>query len=564
MSEVKLYDPRTWPIFARKQETSLQEMMYRKHMRDLEAMSHMRNVINTPVPFTGSVNQDLAGPAIEYNQEHYELAVRSWQQLHESDLAQIAIKRLITWTIGKGLKIQSEPDDEILKEEGIRNFDKNKFSKSVERRFALWKKSKNVHWGGTMTFDELSAEAETNGIVAGDILVILRVVHGEIKIQHIDGRHVQSPLYGSEWFPNNLPNGHLIIDGVEINDKREHIAYWVKVYALEANMKNFNQPYRFERIEAKNPETGYTMAYLYYGRRYQINSVRGWPLVGAMIEKLTSTSQYSTATLQQAKASAKVDYQSVTKENAVGGGPWTNAAVSGINGRAFDQNNSLGETEDGVSKGSRSIATSLGTVYENPPGTEVKVLENKNPLYFKDFYTVHAEVFFAVCEIPPNVAMSKYDQSFSASRMATGDWQNTLVVKRDAHHTGYIKPIFDLWLDLEILKNKVPASGYVLVRSKNTTAVECYRKCRFVGANVPAVDSVKEATAARMLLGEAGKHLPLNDLENITELIGGGDANENLEQFAKELQMAEKLKIVPLPVVQQVKEKGSNEENAQD
>jgi len=504
------------------------------------------------ISFNGEKNPGAAGPMIDYKPQYAELRVRSWQAMLESDIAQIGMNKLITWVIGKGLKLQSEPVKHVLEEEGIR-FDKNKFTKTFESRFHLWKKSKSVDYSGLKNLDELSTEAERNAVIGGDVLVVLRVIKGELKIQLIDGQHVQSPYYGSEWFPKQLPNGHSLIDGVEINEKREHVAYWVKVYALDASFENLYK-YSFERIPAKGSKTNATMAYLYYGSQYRINNVRGIPLIAACFEKLTNLDLYSAATLKQAQEAAKVDYQVVHDKDSTPATPWAGAAALGQNiFNDANTNNKLPETDDGATLGKTTHITGIGTAWNNSPGSRVETLENKNPLYFKDFYETHTDIFFAVLQMPPNVAMGKYNNSFSASRAAIKDWEHVLMVKRENHYNGFLKPILSLFLDLQVLQNKIQAPGYIVsMKQGNKIVIDCYKNCRFVGANVPHIDPLKEVKAARELLGKAFEFVPLNDVESVTEALGCGDASENIEQGAQELNKAEGLGLKARPIEQAV------------
>lgn len=504
------------------------------------------------ISFNGEKNPGAAGPMIDYKPQYFELRVRSWQAMLESDIAQIGMNKLITWVIGKGLKLQSEPVKYVLDEEGIK-FDKSKFTKSFESRFHLWKKSKTVDYSCLKNLDELCTEAERNAVIGGDVLVVLRVIKGELKIQLIDGQNVQSPYYGSEWFPQNLPNGHSLIDGVEINDKREHVAYWVKVYAVDAKFDNLYK-YKFERIPAKGSKTNTTMAYLYYGSQYRINNVRGIPLIAACFEKLNNLDLYSAATLKQAQEAAKVDYQVVHDKDSSPATPWAGAAALGQNVFNNENTNSkLPVTDDGVTLGKTTHITGIGTAWNNSPGSKVETLENKNPLYFKDFYETHTDIFFAVLQIPPNVAMGKYNDSFSASRAAIKDWEHVLMVKRENHYNGFLKPIVSLFLDLQVLQNKIQAPGYVTARAQgNTIVIDCYKNCRFVGANVPHIDPLKEVNAARELLGKAFEYVPLNDVESVTESLGCGDSSENIEQGAAELTIAEGLGLKARPIEQAV------------
>jgi capsid protein len=501
-----------------------------------------RNIMT--VSFNGEKNVGGAGPMVDYKMDYFGLRARSWAAQIESDIAQIGINRLLTWVVGRGLKPQVEPVTTILNDNGI-TIDQHKFSQTVETRFNLWRNTTMVDYSGMKNLNTLSWDVEKNAMVGGDVLIVLRVKKGALTVQIIDGSNVVSPDYGNEYFPKELANGHSLVDGIEMDEKRQHVAYYVKVYAIDASVNNLFQ-WKFERIEARpKSANGMLMAWLYYGNEYRINNVRGIPLIASCIEKLTKIDEYGDATLNQAKEAAKVDYQVVHNVAADGKAPWAKSTID-----AFDTGgggtNSMPITDDGEQLNKTVHITTIGTAYNNTPGSKIEMLENKNPLYFKDFYTTNADAFFAVISIPPNVAMGSYNDSFSASRAAIKDWEHTLSVKREKHINGFLKPIFNVWFTMQVLTNKIAAPGFIEAFTKsNVEVMQSYMQIRFVGAMVPHIDPLKEVRAAREKLGAAGVNMPLADLENVIESLGGGDANEVLAQFARELKKTNDLKIYP-------------------
>ena len=93
------------------------------------------------------------------------------------------------------------------------------------------------------------------------------------------------------------------------------------------------------------------------------------------------------------------------------------------------------------------------------------------------------------------------------------------------------------------MKNKVQAPGYLVARArKDLMIIESYQCARFVGANVPHIDPVKEVEAERMKLGPGLAHAPLTTLEASTEALNGGDYDTNVEQAKTELELAEDLR----------------------
>jgi capsid protein len=501
--------------------------------------------------YNGEKNVGGVGPMIDYKLDFNGLAIRGWQAMLESDKAQIAIKRLLTWIIGNGFKPQCEPIMSILADEGIK-IEKQKYAKSVEDRWNLFRKLKSVSHDGQQNLNELQLEAEKNSMVAGDMLVILRYIKGQIKIQHIDRMNVQSPYYGSEYFPQALDNGNCIVDGVEINSKREHVAYYVRTYALTSDFNKLFE-YKFERVPAYDTKTGLRRAFIYYADKHRINNVRGIPIISACIEKLKKMEEYSDSVLDQAKEAAKVSYQVVHELNGDGKAPWANNTVRGYNKGIGNDNVQLPVTADGVTTNNTINVTSMGTAYNNTPGSKIEMLQNDNPLYFKEFNETHSNEFFAVMGIPPNVAMGLYNDSYSASRASQMDWLHILLTKREHHKVGYLDYIFAFWLDIKILEGVIQAPGYLLARSQgNDTILQAYRGIRFIGINPPHIDPKKEIEAARLVLGSSFDHVPLDDMESTVERLGLGNYNENIEQASDELKKANNLGIKPIPMEQKV------------
>lgn len=476
--------------------------------------------------YNGETDYGLLGPIYDYSADYNQLRARSWQAFYESDFAQIAVRRLLTWTIGNGLRLQAEPLSVILEAEGypMQKEQRRSFVRLLEAKWNLFTESTDCDWSEQMNYNQLSWEKEKNAIVGGDVLVINHVVKGQLKQQIIDGEHVQSPAYGSEDWPQELENGNRIIDGVEVDRKDRHVAYYVRTAVLKGEMPtNMN----FTRVSAYGKDSKQRIAYLYYGTKYRIGNFRGMPLLSACLQKAKEIDEYSKSTLNQAKNAAKVAYQNVVDKDSESSAPWSKGVVE-----AFDVNkNKLPVTTDGLQVNKVAKIANIGEVFNNAPGNKVEVIENKNPLYFRDYFELHRDSLFAVLEIPPNVAMQMYNDSFSASRAAIMDWAHTLGVKRENHRVGTIKNDYELWFYLEVMTGRLTVKGYII----NETIRKAYHKARFVGANVPHIDPVKEVEAARRKLGKAFDNVPIDDLESITESLGGGNSYENLEQCGEEL-----------------------------
>lgn len=486
--------------------------------------------------FDGEKNLGEIGPALDYILDHETLRVRSWQAYLESDIAQTVLKRYALWVVGKGLRLQSEPIAEVLKSEGV-FLDKDAleaFNEVSEARFKAWSGSNIADYADMESLDKIQANAFINAKIGGDVLVVLRYEEGAVKVQLIDGAHVCSPNTGSQFIVDANTNGNKIVHGVEVDKKGKHVRYYVRKPGTVLN-------YEVYTVEARN-SFGQTMAFMVYGSKYRIDNTRGIPLIATVLESLKKLERYKEATVGSAEERQKIVYQIVHQAFSTGENPLAMqlAKASGFGG----DNDDLPVDVNGNQLANTVAATTNKTAFNMPNGAELKTLESKNELYFKDFYTINIDIVCAAIGIPPNVAMSKYDSNFSASRAALKDWEHTLNVERASFSFQFNRPVYNLWLDIEVMKNKVQAPGYITAfMQSNRTVLDAWRNARFAGANVPHIDPLKEVNAERAKLGDAGKNLPLTTLEAATEALNSGDSDNNMRQYSEELKYAETLDI---------------------
>lgn len=496
--------------------------------------------------FNGEKNLGEMGPIKNYYMDYTALSLRSWQAYIESPEAQTIINKYVTWVIGKGLKLQAEPVKRLLTKNDDSSF--KEFSEDAEARWSVYSNSKTADHTKRNTLNQLEAIAYKNAIIGGDVLVVLRYTKEDtVTVQLIDGAHMDSPNMGSEWFPAITERGNRCVNGVEINSKGEHVAYYVR---KPFNANNPLSGYELERIPAKLRKNGLSVAFLVYGSKYRIDNERGIPLLTAVLEKLKKMERYEGATLASAEEQNKINYQIVHQPNSTGEFPMAKAAARAydIGGKADLPTDDLGrELADKV------YSTTNRMAVNNPVGAEIKTLKsNESQLYFVDFLGKNIDIVCATVEIPPNVAMSKYDSNYSASRAAVKDWEHTLSVKRKDFATQFLQPIYDFWLEVEILMNHIQAPGYLLaLYSNDQMKLEAYRTTRWVGAPVANIDPMKEVQAERLKLGITGESIPLTTVEAATEILNGGDSDHNMEQYAEELEMSKSLGLKPEPEVKQ-------------
>ena len=464
------------------------------------------------ISFDGEKTPGEIGVIKNYTADFTALRARSWQSFFESEVTQTVVKKFALWIVGSGLKLQSEPLIPILNNEGI-NINKEEVTKTIESRFKIWSDSEQSDYSLNENFNKISSECVKNAIVGGDVLCIQRLDEetGIVNEELIDGSHIITP------FNRSAKEGNIIRDGVEIDKRGRHVAFWVCTSGIE-----------FERISARD-SIGHKMAFMVYGCKYRIDDVRGMPLITSVLETLKKLDRYKEATVGSAEEVAKIAITIENELNAVGEDPM-NSVRSGL-GFAESAPKYAGDSADRIRE------TTQKQVINGNPGQKFKQIESKNQLYFKDFYDTNFNHVCAAIGIPPDVALSMYNGSFSSSRAAIKDWEHVLKVSRKHYSDQIHKNVYSLWLDVQVLQGKIKIPGYLEALGRNDIEVlAAYKNARFVGASVPHIDPVKEVEAERRKLGSQAAHVPLTTVEAATERLDGGDSDSNMEQVTEELQ----------------------------
>lgn len=481
-----------------------------------------------PVVYDGEKTSGELGFPKTFILDYSILRVRSWQALLESEIAHTVLNKFSAWAIGDGLKLQANPNITSLASEGV-SFKKEQFNEDVEARWAVWANSKLCSHNGMQSLGSIAKDAFTNVKVGGDVLVILRYEKGFVTVQLIDGAHVQSPSFGSDYFSEKLSNGNTVRNGVEFDSTGRHVAYYVQK----------DDGLSFDRVVATDAKTGLTVAYLVYGSKYRLDNTRGIPKIAPVLETLAKLERYKEAAVGSAEERAKIVYQIVHNLGSTGESPLQKvmARASGLDTKGENPTDIAGKQLAG------SIAASTNkTTFNMPINSELKSLQSNNEMFFAEFYKTNADIICACFGIPPNVAFSLYNDSFSASRAATKDWEHTLKVERNDFSEQFYAPIYAMVLFTEIMKNKIRATGYIDAYMKgNKFVLEAFTSARWTGDMFPHIDPEKEARAERLKLGNKFEGVPLTTVENAVEVLNSGDSDSNIEQASEELKMFEKM-----------------------
>ena len=520
-------EEKTWKDVTNMSPGELNEVMKSVQTTEVEALhtSHANGYV-TPIGSFGWDGEKVPGEIgviKKYHVKYRHLTLRSWQNFIESDITQAVIRKYVRWIVGSGLKLQAEPMEDVIEQLGIQ-FDKKRFIGQVEPRFRLYCKSKRSSYDRQMTLNKIMEEAKKNAVVGGDVLVVMRTDdRNNVSVELIDGERVNTTYTSNELVTKDRNQGLRVRYGVAYEkETKRHVAYYVR-----------QQDGTYKRIQAQT-SSGMTQAFLFYGLRYRLDNIRGIPLATACLQTVAQLDRYKEATVGSAEERQKIVY--FVKHDVAGTGESIHArAVTGAIKRGLNKD----LNPDGFSNGElpNLIATTTNKqAVDMPKGAELKSLASQNELNFGPFMKENLIILCATLQIPYEVALSKYENTFSASRMASQDWQNTIWVERDDMGENFCDYIYRYWLNIMVMSLRITVDALVrALFSKDEELYDAIVHARWTGRNVPHIDPLKEVQAQRAKLGAAGANAPLTTPAKATEELGSGEWDENLDRFTEQM-----------------------------
>ena len=438
--------------------------------------------------------------------DHLKLRLRAYDMHLKTDIVRIITGKFFKWVVGSGLKLQSEVNQTVLGMYGISE-DYPKFQKETEALFNLYAGSKYSDYNKKDWLHKKANDGFKTAFLGGDALCVIRFNQYGPNIQVIDGQQLCNPL--------DAGDGVTVRDGIEMNAKGEHIAFWVKVDGkLEP-----------KRIKAKG-KNGTLMAWMIYGEKARIDHHRGIPVISSILEKVAKLDRFVEASVSKAEQVANVVY---SFEHNVDG---TGEAIN------FSSKVNTGKTKETSFEKSGRTANQMrqstsNQVFNLPPGATLKSLSSQSETTFNEFFRAVFVTLCAAVDIPEEVALQKYEQNYSSSRAAINGWEHIIEIYRQEFAKKFYEPFYRAWLEWNILSGNIKSKGFITaINDNNYMALEAYFSARFTGKKMPHIDPAKEAKAIRILLGD--ESTPLISYEQATEDMGKGSWEENYNKFIEE------------------------------
>lgn len=482
--------------------------------------------------FDGEKTPGELGAVLDTIPDYEKLRLRSYDAHLKTDLIRIMTGKFFKALIGSGLKLQSEPVENVLKMNGINISSEELITlrKNIESSFNLFATSTHSDYNEQVNLHDNANMCYKDAFLGGDCLYIIRVTKKGINLQVIDGSFIKQPCDNDAILKDKSKDG-LVIDGVEVNEKGSHIAYYV-------HSKTVGNQDKWDRVECKDKK-GRVVSKLVYGDKHRMSNLRGVPRTASILQKTNVLDRYTEATTQKREQSANVLYTIEHDEHSTGENPVKPPGNSRLDYKT--QNTEEDTYKMANNTANRVQQSSSNTTINMPRGAKLKAFEGGENQ--SDYEGFSKTVFMYLCasiEIPYEVALQAYNSNYSASRAAINAWEQILSIVREKFARDFYGPVYKMYFDYMVLSEKITAPGYLeAMRNGDWMVTEAYTNSRWVGQKTPHIDPLKEMKAIGEMIDK-----DLIPREQATEMMNLGDWNENYKKIEEEKKVLPKEPVI--------------------
>lgn len=419
-----------------------------------------------------------------------------------------ALKTTRTNVVGSGLKLKSQIDYEFL---GLSENEADNLEAKIEREFALWADSVHCDAQRMNNFYELQQLAFLSWLMSGDCFALLPSVPRpnmpyDLRVYLIEADRVGSPI-------NKDYQGRKIINGIEIGDYGEPIAYWIaQKHPLSFELSR----QEWKRVKAFGDKTGRpNILHLMESERPEQR--RGVPMLAPVIESLKQLGRYTEAELMAAVVSGMYTVFIESKDPA---GEIPLGEVIPIDQQVDHEDENSYELGNGA-----IIALGEGeSIKEANPG--------RPNTAFDGFVTSICRQIGAALELPYELLVKQFTASYSASRASLLEAWKMFRMRRSWLSQDFCQPIYEEWLAEAVAKGRIYAPGFF----SDPIIRKAYSGAEWNGPSQGQLDPWKEVKAAAERVNEG-----FSTRAKETAELTGGDFNKNHRQRLKEERMRKEI-----------------------
>ena len=481
------------------------------------------NVLKTYMPQILSAKSDIDMNLETLRNRAADLAINS-------PLGAAAITTSARSTVGAGLKVFPRLNYKLL---GMTAEAAREWSKKTASEFQLWANTPDCDFYRRNSFGDLQYIAYSTYLTQGDAFCVFRRKPSTprnpytLRLQLLEANRISNPQDGSVInFPYNvesvMPNGHRIINGVEVDKNGAIVAYWVS-NKVPNDISDVDKIAEWVRIKAYGSVSGMPNI-LQIANDTRCEQYRGVPYLAPVIETLKQVTRYTNAELTAAiiKSFFTIFFT---------GTPTNVNEFNGVLPSTFEEEERRDPMEPVVNPADYKLGP--GTVGALPLGVDVKAIDAGRNLSTFDLFITHlSKQMGAALGLPYEVLMKTFQSSYSASRAALLQAFDEFRLRRTWFVRDFCKPVYDAFLFEAVAMGRIEAANFFDDPLKRML----WSEAEFFGPTTSLLDPVKEAQGAEKRL-----QLGLSTHEQEAMEMNGTDFNDNLEILARERRLQSEL-----------------------
>lgn len=437
---------------------------------------------------------------------------RSRDQVRNNPLAAGAVNTAVTSTVGTGLVVQPNVDQDLL---GLTEEEADAKEHELLRWWNLWAETTEGDIEGELVFGQQQELAFRSVLENGDLLRLRRFMWdkarwapraGEIfgtKIQLVEADRVSNP----DFRPDTLNRQ----GGVELNNDGRTVGFWVQT-VHPGNSFTAARPRHWDFIPARDAKTGQRVASLMYHKQ-RVGQRRGVPYLAPVILPLKQLERYSETELMAAVVSAMF---TVFVKHSGG------ADVSPLSG--------LTDGEETPEKAS-DLFLGNGLVVDLDEGEEIDIANPGRPnAAFDPFVLAILRQVGVALEIPYEVLIKHFQSSYSASRGALLEAWKFFRARRKWLVRSFCQPVYEDVISEAVARGLIDLPGFF----DSAVVRRAWLGTQWTGDAMPQIDPLKEVVAARNRID-----IGVSTIDREAREMTGTSFLENHRQRRKEQHMRE-------------------------
>lgn len=406
--------------------------------------SHIKKTLKMWRPQHFSAKSDIDRNLKTLRERAADLAINS-------PVGAAAISTMVTNVIGSGLKLFPRIRYEDL---GLSPENARIWARKVKNEFDLWASDLHCDFLRRNNFYELQRVAFSASLVDGDSFALFKrrpatsEMPYSLRIQLVDALRVSNPLGQnlSGLSPVELiipETKNRVVNGIEVNRDGRLEAIWVcnRVW----NEPVIDGELTWQRVKIFGKSTGCRNV-LHICKDTRPDQFRGVPLLAPVVETIKNLERYAEAELTSAIIKS---YFSIFFTQSEGSSSFNQIVGDG----EVDPNEPCVDVSE-YKLGSATMAAL-------PRGVDVKAIDSSNAQSTFDTFTGSFLMQVgAALNIPYELLLKKFQSSYSASRAALLQAQDSFRTWKSAFVQDFCQPIYETFLTEAVALGRVDAPGF--------------------------------------------------------------------------------------------------------